>query len=163
VDDRFWLIFPDGQIFVFSYFPSAKVSAWTTYEAGFDVDGAVVFDDKVYLRSGDLVKVYDGVTYDSTVAKCWLPYFDAGNPTERKQWQGWDAAVEGNWLVYAATEPTNLSAREVVVTVTETTFNKERVPFHGQCSHVSPQFESQGSGAAKISSVVLHYDGGEDE
>jgi hypothetical protein len=159
VDDRFWLIFPDGQIFVFSYFPAAKVSAWTTYQTGFAVDAAVRFGDKVYLRSGNTIYEYDGVTYDATSAKCWLPYFDAGNPTLEKQWQGWDAAVEGEWAVYAAMQPTALDAREQIATINETTYNKQRIPFEHSCTHVSPQLESQGAGAAKVSSIVMHYVG----
>lgn len=169
VDDRFWLCFPDGQIFVFSYFPAAKVSAWTTYETGFDIDDAVVFGERVYLRSGNTIYVYGGLddgtglTYDSTVAKCWLPYFDAGQPTEAKQWQGWDAAVEGVWTVYAAMQPTAPTVREQIGTCSETTYNQQRLPFEHSCTHVSLQFESSGEGPHKISSVVLHYAGGEDD
>lgn len=165
VDDRFWLIFPDGQIFVFSYYAAAKVSAWTTYETGFVVDAAVRFGDRLFLRSGDTIYVYggldtgDGLTYDATSAKCWLPYFDAGNPTLEKQWEGWDAAVEGEWAVYAAMQPTALDAREHIATISETTYNKPRIPFNNSCTHVSPQLESQGSGEAKVSSIVMHYKG----
>lgn len=169
VDDRFWLCFPDGQIFVFSYYPSAKVSAWTTYETGFDIDEAVVFDNRVYLRSGNTIYAYGGLdtgaglTYDETVAKAWLPYFDADEPTQTKQWQGMDAAVEGTWALYAAEDPTNLDTREKIATVYETTYGKERIPFNHACTHVSPQFESQGSGPAKVSAWVGHYEGGEDK
>lgn len=169
VDDRFWLCFPDGQIFVFSYFPAAKVSAWTTYETGFAIDDAVVFGERVYLRSGDTVYVYgglddgSGLTYDSTVAKCWLPYLDAGKPTEKKQWQGWDAAVEGTWTVYAAMQPTALDVRDAIATLTETTYNMNKIQFNHACTHVSPQLESSGSGEAKVGAIVLHYEGGEDD
>src|SRR5690606_16967432 len=113
---RFWLCFPD-IIFVFSYFPNGKVSAWTTYlpvdseGTSFTIDEAVVFGRRVYLRSGDVIYVYggldsgSGLTYDSTIAKCWLPYFDADSPSEKKQWQGIDVALEGTWAFYAAEDP----------------------------------------------------------
>lgn len=168
VDGRFWLIFPDGEIFVFSYYSNSKVSAWTTYETGFTVDKAIVFGRRVFLRSGNTIYVYGGLdnaatlTYDSTVAKAWLPYFDAGKPTEQKQWAGIDAAVSGTWAVYVAPQPTNLDARELVANLTETTFNNERVPFNGKTTHASPQFESSGEGEAVLSAIVLHYEGGED-
>jgi hypothetical protein len=169
VDKRFWLIFPDGTIFVFSFFPNAKVSAWTTYQTGFMVDKAVAFGRRIYLRSADTIYVYGGLdnttglAYDATVAKAWLPAFDADNPTEAKQWQGIDAAVQGTWAVYAAAEPTDLTIRELVATITETTYNKNRIPYTHSSTHVSPQFESSGTGAAKLSSMVLHYDGGPDD
>jgi hypothetical protein len=168
VDGRFWLCFPDGQIFVFSFYPNAKVSAWTTYETGFPIDAAVVFKRRVYLRSANTIYVYGGLdsgaglTYDSTVAKAWLPAFDADKPDELKQWRGIDAAVEGTWDVYVAQQPTDLDVRELCATITETTYNRPRVPFEAQCTHASPHFESKGSGQAKLSSMMLHYDGGED-
>jgi hypothetical protein len=119
IDDRFWLCFPDGTIFVFSFFPNAKVSAWTTYIFTDDdgnqatIDKVAVFGERLYIRTGDEIYVYGGLdtgaglTYDSTVAKAWLPYFDAGKPTEAKEWQGIDAAVSGTWTTYAAMQPTD--------------------------------------------------------
>lgn len=174
VDDRFWLCFPDGEIFVFSFFPAAKVSAWTTYifrDSGGNqapIDYATVFGERVYIRSGDEIYVYGGLddgtglTFDATSAKAWLPYFDADKPTEAKEWQGMDAAVEGTWRVYMATQPTAPDARELTQVVTETTFNGARLPFNGTCTHASPQFESSGIGPHKLSAVVLHYADGED-
>jgi hypothetical protein len=174
IDDRFWLCFPDGTIFVFSFFPNAKVSAWTTYIFTDDdgnqatIDKVAIFGERLYIRTGDEIYVYGGLdtgaglTYDSTVAKAWLPYFDAGKPTEAKEWQGLDAAVSGTWTVYAAMQPTATDVRDQIDTITETTFNGPRHPFQGYCTHVSPQFESMGSGEAKLSSVVLHYKDGED-
>lgn len=168
IDKRFLLCFPDGEIFVFSFFPNARVSAWTTYETGFPIDDAVVFGRRAYFRSGDTIYVYGGpdngagLVYDDTVAKAWLPAFDAGKPTELKQWQGMDAAVEGAWQVYAASEPTDLTVRELIATITETTYNKPRIPYNHSTTHVSPQFETTGSTAAKLSAMVLHYEGGED-
>jgi hypothetical protein len=174
IDDRFWLCFPDGTIFVFSFFPNAKVSAWTTYIFTDDdgnqatIDKVAVFGERLYIRTGDEIYVYGGLdtgaglTYDSTVAKAWLPYFDAGKPTEAKEWQGIDAAVSGTWTTYAAMQPTDTTVRDQIATLTETTFNGQRIPFQGYCTHVSPQFESMGTGEAKLSSVVLHYKDGED-
>jgi len=175
VDDRFWLCFPDGEIYVFSYFPSPKISAWTRYifrdsdgnQA--PIDAATVFGERAYIRSGDEIYVYGGLdsgaglTYDNVTAKAWLPYFDAGKPTEAKEWQGMDAAVSGQWVVYAAMQPTARDVRSQVTTLTETTFNKQRIPFNHTCTHVSPQFESSGVGPHVLSAWVGHYADGEDD
>ena len=59
-DGRFWLAIKD-RIFVFSYFTASKVSAWTEYRPGFDVEDMVVWDERVWLRSGDKVYVYGGL------------------------------------------------------------------------------------------------------
>lgn len=169
VDGRFWLCFPDGEIFVFSFYSNSKISAWTTYNTGFTIDKAVVFGQRVYLRSDDTIYVYgglddgNGLQYDSTVAKAYLPFFNADKPTEKKNWRGIDVAASGTWAVYCAQKPSESTTRELVSTVTDVTFDDDRVPFEAECTHVSPQFESRGDGEAILSSVVLHYDDGEDE
>lgn len=174
VDGRFWLGMKD-EIFVFSFYGNAKVSAWTTYKTqlttgsvvtDFDADHAVVFGGRPFLRSINTIYSYGGLdddlVYDDTVAKGWLPFLDADKPTEKKNWQGIDAAVEGDWSVYAATQPTDLDVRQIVANLTETTFNRDRVAFEHSCTHVGLHFESAGSGAATLSAAVLHYEGGED-
>lgn len=166
-DGRFWLIMGD-TVYVFSYFSNAKVSAWTTYTMvddegiDFEVDGgAVVFNSKVHVRAGNTIYVFGGLgselTYDETSAKAWLPLLAAEKPSEFKGWNGIDAAVEGQWDLYAAMQPVDLTVRELIATVTETTFNAQRIPFDGQATHVSPQLESRGAGQAKFSSLILHY------
>lgn len=167
VDGRFWLCFPDGTIFVFSFYPSAKVSAWTTYSTGFVIDDAVVFGRRVHIRSGDKIYVYGGlgdVTYDNTVAKCWLPYLEADQPSQFKGWQGIDAAVRGTWEVKAGTQLGDeyIDQHELIATLGNTTFNSGMTTYNGLSTHTSLRFESTGTGAAKVSAAILHYEGGED-
>lgn len=174
-DGRFWLAMKD-VIFVFSFFNGAKVSAWSTYEPSTTVDGEVfpitiddivVFRRRVYLRSGNTVYVYGGLsaglTYDDTVAEAWLPYLDANAPTRKKNFTGIDAAVEGEWQIFAATQPTDQAAEDKVATLFETTFNAGRVPAIAETTHISLRFRSKGDGPAKVSSSVIHYEGEADE
>lgn len=165
-DGRFWLCMSD-EVFVFSFYSNAKVSAWTSYLPRFNIENAAIFNDKVYVRSGDTVYAYGGSgdtpTYDSTVAKAWLPFLEADKPSEFKEWSGFDAAVEGQWSVYAGQMVTDITVRELIATITETTFNKPRHPMQGEASHCSLQFEGNGgTGPARLSSAILHYLDGED-
>jgi hypothetical protein len=175
IDGRFWLCMID-MVFVFSFYANAKVSAWTTYvpsyveddeTIGFEIEEAVVFNRRVYLRSGNQIFVYGGLdaapTYDATVATAWLPYFDADRPTQQKEWSGIDAALEGTWEVRAAMQPTSLDTSDLVATLAATTYNAQRVPGVGSSTHLSPRFESSNDGEARLSAVVLHYSGGGDE
>lgn len=174
-DGRFWLIMKDA-IFVFSLFNGAKISAWTTYVPSvveddetvtFDIDAATVFDKRVYVRSGDTIYVYGGLgtspTYDATVAEAWLPYLDANDPTRRKEWQGIDAALEGAWDVYYAMNPNNTAAQDKIANLFRTTYDEDRVPSLGGSTHISPRFRTTGDGYARLSSVVVHYEGGDNE
>ncbi len=163
---RYWLAVKD-QIFVFSYFGGAKVSAWTTYEPGFTVEQMVVFKQRVYLRSGNTIYVYGGLgaeeVYDSTVAEAWLPYLDANQPTRAKTWESMDAALEGQWAVAAAMQPTELTVEDPVNVLSKTTYNGDKLPQIGSSTHLSLRFRSQGTGAARLSSVVIHHDLDADE
>jgi hypothetical protein len=175
VDGRFWLIMKD-LIFVFSFFNGAKVSAWSTYvpstvqsgaDVPFNVEAAVVFRRRVYLRSGNTIYVYGGLSsgfdYDATVAEAWLPYLDANAPSKRKKFQGADAALQGEWAIDMAMDPTNTTAKDTVARVYQTTFLEHRIPAVGESTHISLRFRTTGSGFAKISSAVIHYEGNVDE
>ena len=175
IDKRFWLIIKD-EVYVFSFYQNAKVSAWTTYElastvAGvktpFEAQQAVVWNRRVYLRSDDLIYAYGGVSaglvYDQTEAEGWLPYFDATRPTAKKNWEGIDAAVTGLWEIRAATQPTNLDTDEVIANIYQTTYNQHRIAYHHSSSHLSLRMTSKGTGPAVLSALAIHFEGGEDE
>jgi hypothetical protein len=146
-DGRFWLAVND-TIFVFSYFPAAKVSAWTIYKPGFKVEDMIVYKRRVYLRSGDQIYVYGGLgaalQYDDTEAVAWLPYLDGDRPTETKTLQGIDAAVRGSWKIEIGMDPANLIASDKIGTITETTFMANRISGAHQATHFSLRFTSQG-------------------
>jgi hypothetical protein len=163
-DGRFWLSL-GTNIFVFSYFPAAKVSAWTVYEPGFHVDDMAVYKRRVYLRSGDQIYAYGGIgkqqVYDDTPAIAWLPYLDADTPTETKQLQGVDAAVRGTWTIEMGMDPGNLAASDKIATIDRTTYMENRLPAANAATHYSvritskaPESETQ---PAVLSSVALTY------
>ena len=175
-DGRFWLIV-DDEVFVFTFYANAKVSAWSTYtlstrEAGadpvyFSADDAVVWKQRVYVRSGDTIYAYGGLNatlqHDATSAEVWSPYFDANRPTADKSWSGVDVACRGTWSVHMAMQPTQVEVEDRIGTVTETTYNRERIPFGHSSSHVSARFRSQGVGPCVLSAFVIHFDGADSE
>jgi sugar lactone lactonase YvrE len=175
IDKRFWLIVKD-EIFVFSFYQNAKVSAWSTYElathvagvkTSFTVQQAVVWNRRVYLRGGNRIYAYGGtgttLVYDETEAEAWLPYLDANRPTAVKDWQGVDVALTGLWEFRLATQPIDLAVDEVVARVYQTTYNMHRVPYAHSSSHISPRLVSKGAGPAVLSGLAIHFAGKEDE
>jgi hypothetical protein len=175
IDKRFWLVLHD-EVFVFSFYGNAKVSAWTTYnltafvdgdETPFTADGALTYRDRVYLRSGDAVYVYGGISgelvYDETQADAWLPFLDANVPTTKKRWTGVDVAVSGEWQISAAMEPTLPEYSEVIANVDETTYSMARVTMAHASTHLGLRCRSIGEGPAVLSAAVIHYEGDADE
>ncbi len=168
-DGRFWLSMLD-EIYVFSYFPGSKISAWTTYVPAwfdngvrktFSIDEACIFARKVYVRSGDEIFVFGGAgatpTYDATEAEAWTPYFDAGAPTTPKRLEGVDAAVTGTWEVRVAMEPGDLNASDKVAIIAQTTYPNERVAAQGSGTHFSLRFKTVGATAARLGAVVATF------
>lgn len=173
---RFWLTM-DDQIFVFSFFNGAKVSAWSMYNAtyedengehvSFSIEDAVVHDRRVYLRSGNTLFAYGGngsvTQYDTTQAEAWMPYLDAGDPSRKKQFTGVDAALRGEWNVAAAMQLTDQTVEDSIGNLTDTTFGLDgTIPFAHQATHISLRFRSRGKGPHSLSSCVIHFDGSDD-
>lgn len=161
-DGRFWLIMGD-EIFVFSFFSGAKVSAWTLYETDFSTSDAVVFDQRVYLRSGNTIYVYGGLgnetVYDDTQAIAQIPYVNADDPARSKNWQGVDVAAAGEWSIYFAMAPQTPAARDKIAVVDGSTFDVNRIPANGNSTHCSVIFKTLGDGPAKLGSAVIHFEG----
>jgi len=172
---RFWLIIK-GEIFVFSFFSGAKVSAWSKYNTvdsdgdDFEPTDAVVFDRRVYLRAADTIYCYGGTgsdpVYDDTEAVAQIPYLDGNAPWQTKHLAGIDVAAQGAWKIYAAMNPNNIEAQDKIGifanVVSDTTYGAARIPAVGQSTHFSLIFKSQGDGYAKLGACVIHFTSDED-
>ncbi len=164
-DGRFWLAI-GSQIYVFSYFPQAKVSGWTIYEPGFDIDDMVVWNRRVWLRSGDTIYAYGGegpgYEYSADVAaEAWSPYLDGEKPGQGKTGDGIDVAVRGEWELRVGMDPVNENASDLIARVDRSTFTLDRIPFDGHFTHISLRFRAlappSSSAPAKLSSAVVHF------
>lgn len=165
-DGRFWLAMGD-RIFVFSFFAANKISAWSEYYPGFDVEHMLEWDDRVWIRSGDTIYVYGGLPgadfqySENVVADVWTPYLDADAPTRRKHVTAVDAAVRGTWSIALACDPTNESVEDMVAVIDKTTFGLNDIPGVGGGTHMSLRFRSSApvnsTTPAKLCSAVVHF------
>ena len=51
--DGRYLLAIGSKVYVFSYFPSSKVSAWSIYEPGFNIDKWAFDGSQILCRSGN--------------------------------------------------------------------------------------------------------------
>lgn len=164
-DSRFWLVIGD-RIFVFSYFPGSSISAWSVYRPGFMVEDAVVFRQRVYVRSGNQILAYGGTgpkpEYDDTPARARLPFLDGDAPARHKRLTGVDASLNGSWRLSVSTDPNAPDALDVVGVLDQTTFGLGQVPVMGNGTHVSLLLESEGPGPHRLASLVIHYESNEE-
>ena len=162
---RFWMIFPT-QIYVLSYFPGPKITAWSRYNLPFWVDHAVTCNGHVFLRSGDALYAYggaDGNTYDATVGEVRLPYLDMRKPGHNKIFEALDATLTGTWTVKNSFEFNNPDAEETLGTFSSPTWRGGRASFEGDSSHFSLRFYTSGTGPATLSNAAVHYRMADDE
>lgn len=162
IDGRYWIAIED-KIFVLSYFPGSNISAWSIYEPGFVVKEMVTREDKIYLRSDDdKIYVYGasdlGDTYDDCEVVVELPYLDANKPATYKEVKGIDITCNGEWKVYLGFDHTNPTARDLVATVTQSTFALGKIPATGAGTHFGPRFVHQSAGPALLANFIVHYD-----
>lgn len=152
------------KIYVFSFFPASKVSAWSVYEPGFTVTDWAIIGRRLYCR-GDDGKLYllgglSGNEYDDSQVSVTIPFVAAQSPATSKEWTGVDMALEGVWTLEIATDPNNLEAWQTVATVEETTMAKGHCRFQARSTHLALRMTCEADGAAKLGAILIHYQGG---
>ena len=163
-DGRFWLVIGE-RVFVFSYFPSKKISAWSWYEPGFTIGDLVSFGGRIYARSGDVIYLYGGDSnavygndYDVTVA---LPFMTVSKDATFKQWRGMDVATTGDWECSLLINPNDENDVVYVGTLGGVTFPEETIAAVGHATHIAPVLVHRGEGYASLSKIALEYEGAE--
>jgi hypothetical protein len=156
-----YLLAIGAKIYVFSYFPGSKVSAWSKYEPGFTVQHWAVQGEKLYCRDTNN-KLYlfggtTGTTYDSSTVTVKVPFLDAGSPATNKRFYGIDVACDGDWAINVATDPRNLETKELIANVPDTTYGMGSAVFTGTSTHIGLHLTNADTGAAKLANLVVHY------
>lgn len=166
VDGRYWLALGE-RIFVFSYFPGSKVSAWSYYDLTPDVGGPIEdfarIGSRVYARSGDTIYLYGGANGDTYLAEgeeavVSLPFMTAGKPATRKLITGFDAAVTGEWDVHILTDPNNEDVYLEIGKVHRISYPDGRYPGGAETTHFAPRLVCSKGGPATVSNITIHHD-----
>ncbi len=165
IDGRYWIAV-GSKIYVFSFFPSGQVAAWSTYETGRSFTDFTTKDGKIYAREGKTVFVYggfDGNTYDDAEVELIMPYLDGGKPAHTKTLMGLDMTCEGEWTVEIGMDPINPEARDIVATVSQPTFTLGRIQATGMGTHVGVRMVNNSPGYARLANLICHFDFNESE
>ena len=164
-DGRFWMAV-GSKIFVFTYFPSRKVSGWSWYEPGFSPEYMVAVNRRVYLRTGNTVYVYggtDGETYDACAVTCQLPFMGFGKPGTSKQLHGIDIAAEGRWTMDVLVDPNDLTQKVQYGEIDGWSFMSEEIAGEASATHFAPKLTRSLTGPASVSAVAVYYTQGNAE
>jgi hypothetical protein len=156
---RVWFAFR-RQIASLSYFPGPNITAWSLYTTDFDIDYIVSCGDRLFIRSGDDLYLYGGVTgdeYDTSPVEVRLPFSDGGKPGHMKMLQAIDATATGTWDVKIAYNFDQPDVEESVATISSATWNKGVYEMQGYASHMSLRFYNKTAEKATLSNVAIHY------
>lgn len=159
-----------SRIYVFSYFPNARVSAWSRWEISAaegsdnEVQWWAVQDGRLWCRAGDTIYLYGGAdndTYpgdDEVTATVRPPFLDGKKPGHVKELKRLDAAVEGEWTVQVLLDPNDTTIRTTAARLWQTTWhNRDGIPKRGVSTHFAPEFVHTAAGPAKIINFGLHW------
>ena len=160
--DGRYMIAIGSKIYVFSFFPASKVSAWSIYEPGFasNITDWAYDGKQVLCRAGN--ELYslggeDNNTYDSTTVTIQLPFLDGKTPATEKDWVGLDSVCENDWKIYMSTDPADISVNEQIGTLNRTTYGLGRIPITGYSSHIAMKLTCTKAGSAKLGNLAIHY------
>ena len=168
IDGRFWIGIKN-RIYVLSYFPSAKISAWSYYEVEFDIKNFAKVGNRVYVRgtegSTDFLYLYGGLdnnTYpvaNADICTIELPYFSANDPAGKKDLIGFDIVGINSWNVELLPDPNNDQVKVNLGVATGVTYGQPRFGVDGITPLFALTLTCNQAGPATISALAMHYDG----
>ena len=183
---QMWIILKE-KVYVLSYFPGAKVQAWSefdlpvpdgdnrsvlsgTLKGRWIADICPVNETLIMRNYSDEVFIYgglDGETYDSSHVEIITPFLDMGKPGHVKTFTGIDMVCEGSWNVEICTQPSSEDVAPVWTKVAEvegSTRNLQKIGGWQHAGvHLALRFTSNDAYAAKIGQVTIYYDGGSEK
>jgi hypothetical protein len=168
IEGRFWLGIKN-RIYVLSYFPAAKVTAWSYYEVDFEVKHFAKVGDRIYVRGTDngtdYLYLYGGAnndTYpdaDEDICSVEFPYFDAENPAAFKDLLGFDIIGINDWVLEILPDPADDTKKISQGTASGTTYGKPRFGATGVTSLFAVNLTCSAAGQATLSALAMHYSG----
>jgi hypothetical protein len=163
-EGRFWLII-GTRIYVYSYFKSSKIGAWSYYVPGFAINAAATIGRHIYVRSGSTVYKYGGKSganwpnpgeAEVTVT---TPFMSLKKPATVKTLLALDIAGENTWQVSVLTDPDDLTQKTSAIALTDTTYLADiQAAMDIRCTHFALEFTCDEVGRAELYEATVHYD-----
>lgn len=162
---RYWLAI-GNVIYVLSYWPSAKISAWSTFTLPFNVDAITTAGLSVFVRSGDTIYQYggaDGQVYDNAPATVRTPHLAADTPTIYKKAVSLNAMVQGNWSLSAGMEADRPGYYELAANLTGNTYSLQQHPFAGYGTHIGFKLTCTDAAPSLLGALAVRFQKAEEE
>lgn len=167
VDGRYWLAV-GTRIYVFSYFPSKKISAWSFYDLDITITHFAKVGNRVYARGVDEsnnhgLYLYGGTNNDEYPAEdespvvIELPYISANAPASFKELTGFDLIATNNWEVEILPNPADDTVKVSQGIAAGITYGEPRFGITGVGSLFGITLTCAAAGRATFSALAMHY------
>lgn len=167
LDSRYWLAV-GTRIYVFSYFPSRKISTWSYYQLDISITHFARVGNRIYARATDSegddgLYLYGGAnndTYpikDQSVIEIELPFMSASDPAAFKDLIGFDIIGTNVWSVEILANPGNLTEVTGHGKLNGTNYGDPRFGLTGVSSMFAINLTCSEAGRATLSALAMHY------
>ncbi|MGI9303740.1 MAG: hypothetical protein ACR2RB_13720 [Gammaproteobacteria bacterium] len=151
-----------AQMFVYTYSRTAKVSAWSVYQAPGPIEHLVVLDDDVYYRVGDSVYQCDPEALDDggepIAVNVQTAYLNFKEPARMKHVKFIDAVIEGAADIEFLYDERDESRVTHPMRVSGITAPGGLYPVDVLCTALSVRFKSESVEPFRLDAFSLHYD-----
>lgn len=162
IDSRFMLAL-GSRVFVLSYFPKAKINAWTYFDLGFTITDFVRSKQRLYARDDATIYSYGGESgqvYPDTnefVPLVELPFANARSIATFKKWTGFDMASVGDWEIELLTDPNDEAKIIDLGIANRITYSEPVFATIGESPMFALRLTGKSDGFASISNLAFHY------
>jgi hypothetical protein len=150
-----------SRAYVFSYYASARISAWSSYDLGFTVSDFVSMDGRIWARGGDTVYLLggpNGDSYDASTVTIETPYIDGRSIASFKSFTGFDLVSEGEWDVFINTNPRAPDEWSQIATVSDTSVAELVIGMVGYSPMIKLKLTTSDAALAKVSKLIVHFE-----
>ena len=169
LDGRFWLAV-GTRVYVFSYFPKKKVSAWSYYDLDITITHFAKVGKRIYCRgiaddATEGLYLYGGTNNDTypianvNNVEIELPYFSANSPAGFKDLNGFDIIGINTWKVDILPDPDNETVIVPQGIATGVTYGKPRNGMTTLPALFGVNLTCSSAGQATLSALAMHYNG----
>ena len=160
---RFMLALGD-TVYVYSWYPAAKVQAWSTYKPGFVITAMTIFNNQVYVRSGDELYLYGGRSgreYDSSPVTVETPYMGFSDEGAWKMIKGFSLAAEGTWTLTYKPDPADEAAETQPSVASGVTYNGPHFLSQVRTTHLAVRLTNEEPGRTRLLQMSFYFERGE--
>ena len=138
----------------------AAVTGSLSKTVPFTPEKFITQNGRVFVRAGDNIFEYggsDNATFDACGLFARTPYLDCDGPATQKDFQGVDAAIEGDWSIAIGTDFKTDDFHRQIYRNNVSSFQEARILFNRRATHFALDFTEYSAGYARLSSALVHF------